>query len=88
MIIKSLSGDLDIRDRWLGIRSLKTDFKPQPYHRKDAQGNPISADQIANEFAKHLAEKIWKSTSTPVDNISRDKVLGTRDKPPRAHKAK
>ena len=28
------SNDLDIRDKWMGIRRLKSNYQPQPYHRK------------------------------------------------------
>ena len=39
--IESLSANLDIRDRWMGIRQLRADYKPQPYHRKEADGQHI-----------------------------------------------
>jgi len=36
-IIKTLDKDLDIRDKWLGIRQLKQEYQPNPYARKDSR---------------------------------------------------
>ena len=34
MIIKTLDKDLDLRDKWLGIRQLKSDYQPNPMQGK------------------------------------------------------
>ena len=39
MIRKTVSKDLDIRDRWLGISRIKQEYKPRPYIRRDRRGN-------------------------------------------------
>ena len=51
--------DLDLRDRWLGIRQLKSDFKPAPYSLKDQDGKVVPKYKRAETAAKYLAEKHW-----------------------------
>ena len=63
---------MDPRDEWMGIKNLKSDYRPQPYHRKNKEGNTIKQDQTAEAFAKHLAD-IWKNVPTPFDKISQNK---------------
>ena len=39
MMLDALDKDFDLRDKWLGIRQLKTEYRPQPYYRKDEKGH-------------------------------------------------
>ena len=54
MIIKALDKDLDIRDRWLGIRQLKQDYQPNPYARRATEGIHITQKQRAQQAAEYL----------------------------------
>lgn len=51
-ILKTLDKDLDSRDQWMGIRYLKSEYKPQPYHRKDKQGRHISKKKQSKNGSK------------------------------------
>ena len=33
-IVNTVNDNLDIRDKWLGIQQMKSDYKPNPYHLK------------------------------------------------------
>lgn len=72
-MLRSIRNDMDVRDKWMGIKRLRSDGKPQPYHRKDKQRNTIPADQTAEAFAKHL-EEIWTHMPIPFDRISQTKL--------------
>ena len=58
-VIESVSKDLDIRERWLGIRELKRKYNITPFHNKNAAGEHIQHKKRAQEAAKHLSEKQW-----------------------------
>ena len=51
-ILESVSKDLDIRERWLGVRELKRKYNPTPYHNKDKDGQHITHDKRAQFAAK------------------------------------
>ena len=84
-IIKTISHELDARDRWMGIRQLKKEFTPQPYHRKDKDGKHVPRHQIAEESAQYLANKQWGRpeevfTDFPTDKIvTQSKTYNTQD---------
>ena len=40
-MIETVNKDLDIRDKWLGIKQLKKEYSPDPYHRKETDGSHI-----------------------------------------------
>ncbi len=37
-MIETIDKDLDVRERWAGIRSIKSKYRPQPYNRTDKYG--------------------------------------------------
>ena len=85
MIIKSLDKDLDIRDRWLGIRQLKSKFAPTPYHNRDKQGKHIPWKERAQTAAEHLSQNQWgkpdnqKKTEDNKDEETTATASNTRD---------
>ena len=58
---EALNKEIDIRDRWLGLRQMKKGYQIHTYAIKDKEGNRIKKENIAEEIAKHLAENIWKN---------------------------
>ena len=58
-VIDEISNNLDVRDTWMGIRQLRSDYQPQPYHRKNKRGEHTSKKELAEESAKHLASEQW-----------------------------
>ena len=49
LIKESLDRDLDARERWMGIRRLKSDYKPQPFQRNDERGKPVTRSKSQKE---------------------------------------
>ena len=84
-MLESVSRELDIRDRWLGIRQMKKQFAPNPYCRKDERGRHIPKDRLAEETAKFLAEEVWggghiAQQAGEVENNARE-IWGEEDYP-------
>ena len=52
--MKTIDKDLDCRDKWLGIRQLKSKYQPQPYHRQTIQGTQIKLKNRAKMAAEYV----------------------------------
>ena len=50
-LLQTFQEDLDLRSKWMGIRALKTGYKPAPYHRTNQGGQHIPLHQRAEEAA-------------------------------------
>ena len=59
-IKNSVDKDLDVRDRWLGIKQMKRGFRAQPYIRKDKDGNVVNFQKQAEAAADYLEQVQWK----------------------------
>ena len=70
-MLNKLRSELDVREKWAGIRSLKNEFKPLPYNRKDKAGNIVSQNSRAETAAQHLAYEQWR-LKDQVDNLDRE----------------
>ena len=58
-VLEALSKDLDIRDRWLGIRELKSKYNPTPYHNRTKQGEHVKWSDRAQKAAEYLSSHQW-----------------------------
>merc|ERR1712115_496225 len=58
-ILEMTSKDLDVRDRWLGTRKLRTGYQPLPYNMKDSTGKRIPMGNKTEAAADFLATQIW-----------------------------
>ena len=58
-ILETLDKDLDCRDQWMGIKRLKEQYQPNPYHRKTKEGTHIKKEERAKEAAKYLSKEQW-----------------------------
>ena len=56
-ILDAVDKDLDVRDRWLGIRELKSKYNPILYHNKDKEGKHLSWTQRAQKAAEYLSQQ-------------------------------
>eukprot|EP00975_Prorocentrum_lima_P052133 10919330-Prorocentrum_lima.AAC.1 len=54
-ILWSLRNELDIRDKWIGLKRLRKEYTPIPFSRKTPQGTHIPMSTIVNEAALYLA---------------------------------
>eukprot|EP00975_Prorocentrum_lima_P040867 8584525-Prorocentrum_lima.AAC.1 len=52
----SVKNDMDIRDRWAGIRRMKKEYCPLPYSGRAADGTHIGFRETAQSAAQHLSE--------------------------------
>ena len=50
---------LDVRDKWLGIRMLRKGYTPIPYTLKDEKGKRLRVGEKTAEAAEYLAKHIW-----------------------------
>ena len=73
MIINALDKDLDIRDKWLGIRQLKQDYQPNPYARRTTEGKHITQQQRAQKAAEYLNIEQWGKKRKAEDMITQPK---------------
>ncbi len=73
-----MTEDLDIRDKWLGIKYLKNNFKPKLHECADKHGNKIGPKQRAEATAEYLEAVQWRPH--PNDN---DIVDPNRYEPPK-----
>jgi hypothetical protein len=74
-VLRTLSQELDIRDRWMGIRALKQEFIPQPYHAKDKLGKSVPVHQQAEEAARYLEEEQWGENKHANAHFNTQKVI-------------
>ena len=56
----SLSRDLDLRDRWLGIRNLKRGYQKIPYTQTDETGQNVKMKDKAEGAAVFFETHVWK----------------------------
>eukprot|EP00973_Karenia_brevis_P061548 8559073-Karenia_brevis.AAC.1 len=57
--LRQVSRELDVRDKWLGIKQLKKGYSPQPYCRRNKDGQMVPYKERAETAAKYLAEEVW-----------------------------
>ena len=50
---------MDIRDRWMGLRKQRSNFRPLPYCSVNETGKHIPRSQRAQEAAKFWSEQVW-----------------------------
>ena len=55
----TLDKDLDVRDKWLGIRQLKQEYQPHTYARTTKDGQHIPQKERAQKAAEYLATDQW-----------------------------
>ena len=60
--LNAVSKDLDLRDRWCGIRYMKQQYKPVPYQQENSEGRHITYRNRAEGAARHLRERQWGET--------------------------
>ena len=64
------------KELWSAVRRLKVGYKPNPYSRKRTDGTHISLSNIAEESAKHLANRQWGGvTNESWKQIPEDKII-------------
>ena len=55
-LLDMVDKDLDVRDRWMGIRYLKKGYQPIPYRIKDEEDKRVAVGNKAHEAANFLAK--------------------------------
>ena len=80
MILESVSKDLDVRSKWLGLRQLKQPYRGNPYSRKDTDGKHIPMNRRAEAAATFLEKQIWADNSQ--DNMHESERWPSEAYPP------
>ena len=73
-IAESLNNEIDVRDRWLGLRQLKKGYQITPYALKVKDRNRVTKDSIAETMAEHLANNTWNN----IDADGEEKTISNR----------
>ena len=60
----TISRDLDVKDRSLGIRELRSKYNPIPHHNKDKEGTHLALARRAQKAASYLSQEQWGEPST------------------------
>lgn len=68
---QSVDEDMDVRDKWLGIKFLKKKHAPNLYERADMHGNTVNFNDKAKATAEYLSTKQW---GIPVEPLNNDAV--------------
>ena len=72
--MKTISNDLDLQEKWIGIRQLKKGYAPMPFHRNNSKGNHVKYHERAEATAEYLATKQWGQSET--DKVTRGDSRG------------
>ena len=62
---KSVTKQLDIRDKWMGIKYIKQKHSPNLYEQANARGESVNLGDRAQAAADYLAEKQWGQPNIP-----------------------
>ena len=65
MQLRNVDHQLDIRDKWMGIKAMKRTYNPLPYSRKNSAGKIVPLAERPEASAKYLAEVQWKRPPLP-----------------------
>ena len=65
----SISNELDLRDKWLGIRNMKTKRAPQVFERNNRHGKPVSLGLQAEATADYLEQDQWAPISQTYNGL-------------------
>ena len=55
--LTKLNKDADIKDRWLGLRTMRNTFQPRLYEKYDKDGRRLTKKEQAKGTAEYLAQK-------------------------------
>jgi hypothetical protein len=64
-ILDTMRANLDLRDRWLGIRRLRKGYQAKPYQIHDMHGRPVPLTKRAEAAADYLEHSHWHSAPGP-----------------------
>jgi len=72
--LDTLRTELDVKDRWMGLKKLKKKYVPIPYFRKTKEGVPIKRAEQAQKVAEFLRDNIWSldNSSGKENNLNKD----------------
>jgi DNA gyrase subunit B len=74
-LLRTVAKELDVRDRWAGIRALKNEYSPQPYTRRDQQGRIVAQKTRAETAAEYLAYQHWGKDDNVSWSFKTDKLV-------------
>ena len=74
--MESVSEELDIKDRFMGLKRMRQPFTPQFCERCNREGARVRPDQHAEAAADYLEQVQWGTPAGPqTTNIKEDHVI-------------
>ena len=61
LALESVDKDFTIQDNWTGLKQMKKNLAPKPYHIKDSENRNVETKRQAETAAEFLASHIWGS---------------------------
>ena len=58
-IAEWVNEEYDIRDQWLGVKRIKSEYSPTPYKTQNMNKEDITLTQTAEATAEYLEKKQW-----------------------------
>lgn len=56
---RTLTDSIDIRNKWMGIKQMKSTYSPKPYEKQSSRGERLPFAHQAEAVATHLANDVW-----------------------------
>ncbi len=78
-ITKTIDKELDVKERWAGIRRIKGKYQPQPYNRTDKyMGKHVHMKERAEKAAEYLSQEQWGKKETEEEESQRRAKMNRR----------
>ena len=58
-VLEETSHTLDVKDRWLGLKRLRSEYVPKVYEKADMHGTPHPPSEHAQITAEYLRDRQW-----------------------------
>ncbi len=56
-LLDKVDEQLDVRDFYLGVKELKSEYNPKPFNRKGKDGKSVPLNRRAEAAARYLSEE-------------------------------
>jgi len=67
---QGVTEEMDVRDKWLGIKFIKQKHSPNLYERANMQGTTVGINEKAQAAAEYLAQKQWGTHGHTTDDAN------------------
>ena len=71
--METIDKDLDVREKFAGLRELKTPYKPIPYSQRRKDGTKVKIRDRAEAAVQFFEQEIWDNQTEPI--TKREKIM-------------